>query len=37
MLSHGVYVPPSAFEASFLSSAHAGQELKKTLEALKQF
>ena len=37
MLSCGVYFPPSAFEASFLSSAHIDRELKKTLEALKKF
>jgi glutamate-1-semialdehyde 2,1-aminomutase len=37
MLTHGVYVPPSAFETSFLSSAHSSSDLKKTLEALGRF
>ncbi len=37
MLSKGIYVPPSAFEASFLSSAHSDNELKKTLEAFGRF
>ena len=37
MLSRGVYFPPSAFEASFLSGAHTERDLKKTLEALKKF
>ena len=37
MLTEGVYGPPSAFEAAFLSNAHSGRELKKTLEALRRF
>ncbi len=37
MLSRGIYVPPSAFETSFLSNAHSEQQLKKTLEALRCF
>ena len=37
MLERGIYTPPSAFEASFLSSEHGERELKKTLEALGQF
>lgn len=37
MRSRGIYVPPSAFEASFLSSAHTERELKKTQMALKRF
>ncbi len=36
-LSRGIYIPPSPFEASFLSSAHSERELKKTLEALGRF
>jgi glutamate-1-semialdehyde 2,1-aminomutase len=32
----GLYIPPSAFEASFLSAAHSEAELQKTLEILKQ-
>lgn len=31
-LSAGVYVPPSAFEASFISESHSEIELAKTLE-----
>ena len=33
MLEHGVYLAPSAFEASFLSTAHTDEILDKTLAA----
>ncbi|MCL9773409.1 glutamate-1-semialdehyde 2,1-aminomutase [Vibrio methylphosphonaticus] len=33
MLDHGVYLAPSAFEASFLSLAHGSKEIDATLEA----
>ncbi len=33
LLSHGVYFPPSQFEACFLSSAHQDREITATLEA----
>ena len=35
LLSRGVYTPPSAFEASFLSTAHNPEVLEKTLDAYK--
>ena len=31
MLEGGVYLPPSQFEAAFLSSAHGDPELDRTL------
>ncbi|HOL32136.1 MAG TPA: glutamate-1-semialdehyde 2,1-aminomutase [Anaerohalosphaeraceae bacterium] len=34
MLSNGVYLPPSQFEANFLSTAHADKHIHKTLEAV---
>ncbi len=34
LLKRGVYFPPSAFEACFISAAHHQKELDKTLEAL---
>ena len=37
MARHGVYIPPSAFEASFLSAAHSTREFKKTLEVVRKF
>ena len=37
MLRSGVYIPPSAFEAYFLSSAHRQTELLKTLTAVKNY
>ncbi|GLT18465.1 glutamate-1-semialdehyde 2,1-aminomutase [Vibrio zhanjiangensis] len=33
MLEHGVYLAPSAFEASFTSLAHSSREIEATLEA----
>ncbi len=36
MIKMGIYVPPSAYETSFLSCAHGQQELDKTLEAFKK-
>jgi glutamate-1-semialdehyde 2,1-aminomutase len=34
MLEEGVYFAPSAFEAGFVSAAHAGEALEHTLRAL---
>ncbi|MDW6003055.1 glutamate-1-semialdehyde 2,1-aminomutase [Vibrio mangrovi] len=34
MLEHGVYLAPSAYEASFASLAHSSQEIEATLEAV---
>lgn len=33
MLDHGIYLAPSAFEASFMSLAHSSREIEATLEA----
>ncbi len=33
MLEQGVYLAPSQFEAAFLSLAHTGADVKKTVEA----
>ncbi len=33
MLEQGIYLAPSAFEASFVSAAHDEQDIEKTLEA----
>ncbi len=35
MLARGVYLPPSQFEAWFLSSAHSNRHVTKTIEAAK--
>jgi glutamate-1-semialdehyde 2,1-aminomutase len=35
LLKRGVYTPPSAFEASFLSAAHTPADLEKTLDAYR--
>jgi glutamate-1-semialdehyde 2,1-aminomutase len=32
LLEHGVYFPPSQFEALFVSSAHTGQDIETTIE-----
>lgn len=37
MANGGVYIPPSGFEAWFLSAAHTEGELKKTLEVAREF
>ena len=34
MLRHGVSLPPSQFEAAFVSLAHTGADIKRTLEAV---
>ena len=33
MLKEGIYLPPSAFEAFFLSSAHSEEDIAKTIDA----
>jgi glutamate-1-semialdehyde 2,1-aminomutase len=35
MLERGVYLPPSQFEAWFLSGAHTGRDIEKTVEAAR--
>ncbi len=35
MLSRGIYLSPSAFEASFISAAHSERQLTQTLNALR--
>lgn len=37
MLSQGVYLPPSQFEAAFLSYAHSEEDVRLTVEAAKEF
>ena len=36
MLEAGVYLPPSQYEAAFLSAAHTEEDVKKTVAAAKQ-
>ena len=36
MLINGVYIAPSAFEASFVSSAHSESDLEKTRDMFKK-
>jgi len=36
MLDSGVYLPPSQFEAAFLSAAHTPEDVKKTIAAAQQ-
>jgi glutamate-1-semialdehyde 2,1-aminomutase len=35
MLDNGVYLPPSQYEAAFLSTAHSEQDVQKTIGAAK--
>jgi glutamate-1-semialdehyde 2,1-aminomutase len=36
MLDSGVYLPPSQYEAAFLSAAHTGEDVQKTIGAAKE-
>ena len=36
MLDKGVYLPPSQFEAAFLSAAHTEKDVQQTIEAARQ-
>ena len=36
MLENGVYLPPSQFEAAFLSAAHTEKDIQQTIAAAKQ-
>jgi glutamate-1-semialdehyde 2,1-aminomutase len=35
MLARGIYLPPSQFEAWFISSAHTASDIAKTVEAAR--
>lgn len=37
MLERGVYLAPSQFEAAFVSAAHSGDDIKRTVEAARSF
>jgi glutamate-1-semialdehyde 2,1-aminomutase len=37
MLERGIYVPPSQFEAMFVSLAHGDEEIDRTVEAAAEF
>jgi glutamate-1-semialdehyde 2,1-aminomutase len=36
MLESGIYLPPSQFEAAFLSAAHSEEDVQQTISAAKQ-
>jgi glutamate-1-semialdehyde 2,1-aminomutase len=36
MLDNGVYLPPSQFEAAFLSAAHTAEDVRRTITVAKQ-
>jgi glutamate-1-semialdehyde 2,1-aminomutase len=36
MIESGVYLPPSQFEAAFLSAAHTQEEIQQTVNLAKQ-
>ena len=35
MLSRGIYLPPSQFEAAFVSAAHTAEDIEQTIEAAR--
>ena len=37
LLGRGVYLPPSQFEAMFVSLAHGDDEIDRTVEAVAEF
>jgi glutamate-1-semialdehyde 2,1-aminomutase len=36
MLENGVYLPPSQYEAAFMSAAHTERDVQQTIAAAKQ-
>jgi glutamate-1-semialdehyde 2,1-aminomutase len=36
MIESGIYLPPSQFEAAFLSTTHSDEDISRTIEAAKQ-
>jgi glutamate-1-semialdehyde 2,1-aminomutase len=36
MLDRGIYLPPSQFEAAFVSAAHSDEDVKTTIEAIRK-
>jgi glutamate-1-semialdehyde 2,1-aminomutase len=36
MLEAGIWLPPSQFEAAFLSTAHTDADIQQTIEAARQ-
>ncbi len=36
MLDHGVYLPPSQYEAAFLGATHTAEDVQKTISAAKE-
>ena len=36
MLKEGIYLPPSAFESLFISTAHSDEDLEKTSSAFRK-
>ena len=36
MLNQGIYLPPSQFEAAFISAAHTDVDIVKTIEAAEK-
>ena len=37
LLAHGIYLPPSQFEAMFVSLSHGDEEIDRTIEAVAEF
>ena len=37
MLKNGIYLPPSQFEAFFVSAAHSEEDISRTIEAFSKF
>src|ERR1022692_1048413 len=36
MLERGIYLAPSQFEAAFVSAAHSGEDIRRTIDAARE-
>ena len=36
MVEQGIFLPPSQFEGTFLSTAHSDEDIQKTIEAVEK-
>ena len=37
MQNHGIYLAPAQFEAMFISDAHTEEDIRKTIDVMKEF
>jgi glutamate-1-semialdehyde 2,1-aminomutase len=37
MLKNGIFLPPSQFEACFISTAHSVEDIEKTIDVIRRW